>query len=244
VAAPDSSPQARAALIRSVRKRFAPLLGYASIETLGFLATQAIVLTLASSSGVGVASAGSLAQRIALTTNGLVINPLSNVAMVKLSKLPESARRGFLVRIATMTLGGLGAVAAVLAVSAGELTHFTHSANAALLAQLIPSYSLWLVAQGGNTMLSRLSFARGAVRLYTGVTVVGYVLANAARYLVWHRWGFGPAIAAGAAIELTGALVVLGVLAFRREHRLATIVAKTAALLTVEDASAPPIQPV
>jgi peptidoglycan biosynthesis protein MviN/MurJ (putative lipid II flippase) len=217
---PSIDPAQRAArsahLHQSLRRQFLPMLGYASSETLGFLATQGLVLFLASSSGVGVASAGSLAQRIALTVNGLVINPLSGMAMVRLSKLPEGAQRTYLVRVATLTLAGLAGVAIVLTVAAQFTARFGHSANGVLLASLIPSYALWLVAQGTNTMLSRLSFARGAVRLYTGATLVGYGLANFARYAVWHSRGFGAAIAAGSAVELLAALVVLVCLARQR----------------------------
>jgi len=65
-------------------------------------------------------------------------------------------------------------------------------------------------------MLSRLSFARGAVRIYTVITVTGYFLANGARYYVWSRWGFGPAIAVGSATELAASLIILATLALRR----------------------------
>lgn len=211
---PGARAERAARLQQSARHRFLPMLGYASVETLTFLVTQGLVLYLASSSGVGVASAGSLAQRIALTVNGLVINPLSSVAMVRLAKLPEDEKRGFLVRVATLTMGSLVAVAAALSIMARFIGHYGHSANGTLLAGLIPSYALWLVAQGTNMMLSRLSFARGAVRLYTGITVAGYAVANVARYFVWQRWGFGAAIAAGSATELLAALVILLVIAF------------------------------
>jgi hypothetical protein len=75
---------------------------------------------------------------------------------------------------------------------------------------------VWLVAQGANIMLNRLSFARGAAKRYTAVTLAGYALANFARYAVWYRAGFGPAIAAGAAVELVAALVILACVSGQR----------------------------
>jgi hypothetical protein len=180
------------------------------------LASQGLVLFLASSSGVGVASAGALSQRVAMTMTGLVIIPLSNVAMVQLSKLPEDDKRRYLVRMSSLTMGGLLGVAGIMSVLAHFIARFSHSVNAALLASLIPSYALWMVAQGTNSMLSRLSFARGAVRLYTAGTITGYALANLARWQVWHGWGFGPAIAAGSGIELLAALAVVVLLARQR----------------------------
>lgn len=215
-AAPIPDQATKADLMLSVRKRFLPMLAYASIETLGFLATQAVVLFLASSSGVGVASAGSLAQRIALTANGLVVNPMSNVVMVRMTKIPEGEQRAYLVKVASLTMMGLGGVALSLSLFSRFIAGLTHSSNGLLLAGLIPSYSLWLVAQGTNMMLSRLSFARGAVRIYTVITVTGYFLANGARYYVWSRWGFGPAIAVGSATELAASLIILATLALRR----------------------------
>ena len=92
----------------------------------------------------------------------------------------------------------------------------SHSATMTLLCRLIPAYTVWLVAQGANIMLNRLSFARGAARNYTVVTLAGYALANCVRYGVWRTAGFGPAIAAGASVELVAALVILVGIGTRR----------------------------
>jgi peptidoglycan biosynthesis protein MviN/MurJ (putative lipid II flippase) len=101
------SPAQRAAVAISLRRVFLPMLGMAGSETLGFLASQAVVLWLAAQSGAGVTSAGSLAQRIALTANGLVIGPLANVAMVRLMRLERQTAQRYLLRVAGLTLAGL-----------------------------------------------------------------------------------------------------------------------------------------
>ncbi len=205
----------RAAVALSLRRVFLPLLGMAGIETLGFLASQALVLGLAAHSGAGVTSAGSLAQRIALTANGLVIGPLANVAMVRLMQRgPEAARR-YLVRVAGLTLAGLTLTAAVISAGAVAMGQHSDSATLTLLCRLIPAYAVWLVAQGANVMLNRLSFARGAAQRYTVVTLAGYTVANIARYAVWRSAGFGPAIAAGAGAELAAALMILAAIGHR-----------------------------
>ncbi len=215
-AAPPSALE-RAAVSRSLRRVFLPMLGMAGLETLGFVATQAVVLGLAAHSGTGVTSAGSLAQRIALTANGLVIGPLANVAMVRLMQLEQAAARGFLVRVAGLTLAGLTLTAVAISAGAVVAGQHSHSATLTLLCRLIPAYSVWLVAQGANVMLNRLSFARGAAQRYTGVTLAGYALANSARYAVWRRFGFGPAIAVGAGVELVAALAILAAIGWRRQ---------------------------
>jgi hypothetical protein len=215
--APPSAVE-RAAVTRSLRRVFLPLLGMAGLETLGFVATQAVVLGLAAHSGAGVTSAGSLAQRIALTANGLVIGPLANVAMVRLMQLDPAAARGFLVRVAGLTLAGLTLTAVAISAGAVAVGQHSHSATLTLLCRLIPAYSVWLVAQGANIMLNRLSFARGAAQRYTGVTLAGYALANSARYAVWRRVGFGPAIAVGAGVELVAALAILVAIGWRRRE--------------------------
>ncbi len=213
--APPCSSE-RAAVTSSMRRVFLPMLVMAGIETLGFLASQAVVLGLAARSGAGVTSAGSLAQRIALSANGLVIGPLANVAMVRLMQLrPEAARR-YLLRVAGLTLGGLTMTAATISLGAVVVAQHSHSATVTLLAQLIPAYTIWLVAQGSNIMLNRLSFARGAARRYTVVTLLGYGAANVVRYAAWRGAGFGPAIAAGAAVELVATLTILGAIGWRQ----------------------------
>lgn len=208
VVAPSSSAK-RAALTISLRRVFLPMLGMAGVETAGFLASQAVVLWLAAHSGAGVASAGSLAQRIALTANGLVVGPLANVAMVQVMRLEPDAARRYVLRVVCLTLCGLVLAAATISAGAILVSRHSHSANVALLTRLIPAYSIWLVAQGANIVLNRLSFARGAARRYTVVMLAGYMLANMARYGVWQSAGFGPAIAAGASVELVATLVIL-----------------------------------
>jgi len=198
----------------SCRRTFLPMLGMAGVETLGFLASQALVLWLAAQSGAGVTSAGSLAQRIALTANGLVIGPLANVAMVRLMQLQPEAARGHLLRVAGLTLAGLVLTAAAISLGAALVGRHSHVASVNLLCHLIPAYAVWLVAQGANIMLNRLSFARGTHRTYTYVTLGGYALANVARYTAWRSAGFGPAIAAGAGVELLATLVILGAAAW------------------------------
>lgn len=215
-AGPVPSPTERAAVAVSLRRVFLPMLGMAGVETLGFLASQAVVLWLAAQSGAGITSAGSLAQRIALTANGLVIGPLANIAMVRLMQRDAEAARHYLLRVAGQTLGGL--TLAALAISAGAMLagRHSHSPNLALLCRLIPAYSVWLVAQGANIMLNRLSFARGAARRYTGTTLAGYALANIARYATWRSVGFGPAIAAGASVELAATVLILAGIGIQR----------------------------
>ncbi len=222
---PASAAQRAAAQI-SCRRVFLPMLGMAGIETIGFLASQAVVLWLAAQSGAGVTSAGSLAQRIALTANGLVIGPLANVAMVRLMRLEPEAARRYLLRVAGFTLGGLVLAAATIGAGAVVVGQHSHSATLNLLCHLIPAYSVWLVAQGANIMLNRLSFARGAARRYTMVTLAGYALANIARYAVWRSAGFGPAIAAGASVELVAALVILAGVGWRRRRPVRLPVAR------------------
>lgn len=206
----------RAAVTRSLRRVFLPMLGMAGVETLGFLASQAVVLALAARSGAGVTSAGSLAQRIALTVNGLIVGPLANVAMVRLMQLQPEAARRYLLRVAGLTLAGLTITAMAISLAAAMVGHHSHSATLTLLTQLIPAYTVWLVAQGANIMLNRLSFARGAARLYTVVTLAGYGCANILRYAVWRNAGFGSAIAAGAAVELVAALTIMGAIGWRQ----------------------------
>ncbi len=214
------SPAQLAATKNSLRRVFLPMLGLAGTETLGFLASQAVVLGLAAHSGAGVTSAGSLAQRIALTANGLVIGPLANVAMVRLMQFQREgqpgAARHYLLRMAGLTLGGLALTAATISAGAVIVARHSHSVTLTLLCSLIPAYTVWLVAQGANIMLNRLSFARGAARRYTAVTLAGYACANLARYSVWRSAGFGPAIAAGAGVELVAALVILAGSGYRR----------------------------
>lgn len=214
-----STPAQRAAVTRSLRRVFLPMLGMAGIETAGFLASQAVVLALAAQSGAGVTSAGSLAQRIALTANGLVVAPLASVAMVRLMKLPPEAARRYLVGVAGLTLAGLTVTAATVSAVAMIVAARSRSATLTLLVQLIPAYTIWLVAQGTNVMLNRLSFARGAALRYTGVTLAGYGCANIARYAVWRSAGFGPAIAVGASVELVAALIVLAIIGYQRPQR-------------------------
>lgn len=209
------TPAQRAGAARSLRRVFLPMLGLAGIETLGFLASQAVVLALAAHAGAGVTSAGSLAQRIALTANGLVIGPLANVAMVRAARLPPEPARRYLLRVAGLTLGGLVLTAAAIGAGAVVIAQHSHALTLTLLTGLIPAYAVWLVAQGTNVMLNRLSFARGAARLYTGVTLAGYGAANVARYAVWRSAGFGPAIAAGAGVELVAALSILAAIGYR-----------------------------
>ena len=218
VRAPAAAAQ-RVAAAASCRRVFVPMLGMAGVETIGFLASQAAVLWLAAQSGAGVTSAGSLAQRIALTANGLVIGPLANIAMVRLMRLEPEAARHYQLRVAGLTLAGLVLIAAAIGTGALLVGRYSHSATMALLCRLIPAYSVWLVAQGANIMLNRLSFARGAARRYTVVTLAGYALANVARYAVWRSSGFGPAIAAGAGVELGAALAILAGVAWRRGVR-------------------------
>lgn len=203
------SPPQHAAARVSARRTFLPMLGMAGMETMGFLASQAVVLWLAAHSGTGVTSAGSLAQRIALTANGLVIGPLANVAMVRLMQLPPDAARAHLLRVAGLTLAGLAMTAVIISAGAALVGRYSHVATVTLLCRLIPAYAVWLVAQGANIMLNRLSFAQRTARTYTYVTLAGYALANAARYIVWHSAGFGAAIAAGAVVELMATLVIL-----------------------------------
>jgi len=204
-------------LQRSLRTELAPTLMYASAETGGFLITQAIVLTLASLSGVGAASGAALSARICLTANGLIVNPLSNMMMVHLARANRH-QRAFALRAVIATLGGLGAVALMLTLFRGELTgalraHGRFSeANAHLLASLIPDYSLWLVAQGASMVIARLCFTLGRARLFTALTLAGYGLANLARYFTWRIDGFPDAIGVGALFELTASLSAVVVL--------------------------------
>jgi peptidoglycan biosynthesis protein MviN/MurJ (putative lipid II flippase) len=208
------SPAERRSVLFSLRKVFLPMLGMASLETAGFLASQAAVLGLAAMSGAGVTSAGALAQRIALTANGLVIGPLANVAMVRLAKLEGEAARRYLLQTAARTLAGLTLTAVVLSFGAMLVTRHGHSPNLILLAGLIPAYTVWLIAQGANIMLNRMSFARGTVRLYTGVTLAGYAAATLVRYAIWR----------GAGVELAAALAILAGAAWRRSESPAAAV--------------------
>ena len=186
------------------------------------------MLALAAHSGAGVTSAGSLAQRIALTANGLIVAPLANVAMVRLMRLEPEPARLYLLRVTGLTLGGLTITAAAISAGAVVIAQHGHSATLTLLCRLIPAYTIWLVAQGSNVMLGRLSFARGAARRYTGVTLAGYAGANIARYAVWRSAGFGPAIAAGAAVELGAALIVLAGIGSRRARSAPPAIATAA----------------
>jgi len=205
----------------SVRRRLVPMLLYASLETGGFLLTQMIVLVLASLSGAGVTSAISMAQRLCLTANGLIIGPMSNIAMVRLARKPDSEKRSFLLKAAFATIGGLSIVALMLVagrsylpVLLGGRGHFSAD-NARLLSSLIPGYAMWLVAQGANMMLGRLSFTQGRARMFTVTTTIGYVIANLARLVTWKLVGFPVAVLAGATVELGAALCIIALIVSR-----------------------------
>lgn len=212
----DDRPPATA-----IRRELLPKLLYASVETGGFLLTQAIVLALAAASGTGVTSAASLAQRLCLTANGLFVNPLSNIAMVHAARRDPARQHAFAIRVIAATLAGLSVMAAMLVIGrlwlptlVGGTARFSH-ANAVLLASLIPAFSLWLIAQGTSMMLSRLSFVMDRARLFTIATTGGYLLANLARVAAWWKFGFAAAVGAGALVELLVALAVLAVIAVR-----------------------------
>lgn len=217
----------------AIRRGLIPNLLYASVETGGFLLTQAVVLMLATSSGVGVVSAASLAQRICLSANGLLVNPLSNIAMVHTARRERDAQRRFAFYAVAATLGGLTLVAAVLIFArlwlpelVGTSSRFSAD-NAELLASLVPAYSLWLIAQGTSMMVSRLSFVMGRARLFTIATTVGYGIAIAGRILVWHAMDFASAIALGAAIEAGVAIAIFIALVRHRNTGIADVPAIT-----------------
>lgn len=212
----------------SMRQGFLPNLLYASVETGGFLLTQATVLILASASGTGMASAASLTQRLCLTANGLFIGPLSSIAMVHAAKKDPAARRVFTFKVIASTLVGLSVVAlALLAVRpwlpaiVGGIGRFGPD-DAIMVGSLIPAYALWLVAQGASMMLSRLCFAMDRARLFTVFTTGGYFVANILRVITYSRFGFPAAIGVGALVELVAVAMILIALASRRRAVPAT----------------------
>lgn len=199
----------------SILRSLLPQLGYASIETLGAVGTQAMILYLAARSGVGVTSAAAVASRLCLTVNGLLINPLSSMAMVNLGRHASGKVKKFVVILSsvlfllTLVAFTLIATRPLLLGLVGNRGKFS-AANAVVLFSLIPAYSAWMVALGLNLMLARLSFAMGRARLFTLPTLLGYLLANTVRVLVWSpHHDFALSIILGAFVELAVAVVVM-----------------------------------
>lgn len=196
---------------RGALKRFSGALAYASMETGGFLATQAVVLFCATVSGVGMVSASALAQRLAFSFNGLIIGPLATMIMVKLVENENERKRiitvsviGVLITLTLVStlLYGAGIPAISLVEGQGNFS----SDNAAIMSEILPAYCVWLVAQGISALLSRAMFALGMGRQFTIVTTSGYILANAVRLALVHDRGFSEAVACGALVELVVAL--------------------------------------
>lgn len=199
----------------SILQSLLPQLGYASVETLGAVGTQAMILYLAARSGVGVTSAAAVASRLCLTVNGLLINPLSSMAMVNLGRHDSGRAKKFVIILSSVLIAlmlvavGLIATRPFLLGLVGNRGKFSAS-NAAVLFSLIPAYSAWMVALGLNLMLARLSFAMGRARLFTLSTLLGYLVANTARVFVWSpHHDFALSIILGAFVELTVAVLVM-----------------------------------
>ena len=185
-----------------------------------------MVLYLASRSGVGVTSAAAVASRLCLTVNGLLINPLSSMAMVHLGRQASGKVKEFALILVAVFLV-LATVALVLIGARPVLMHLIgnrgrfSASNAATLFPLIPAYSAWMIALGFNLMLARLSFAMGRARLFTVPTLIGYVIANSARVFIWlPHHDFGLAIMSGAFVELSiAAMVAISVVLLGRADR-------------------------
>jgi peptidoglycan biosynthesis protein MviN/MurJ (putative lipid II flippase) len=192
---------------------------YAGAETMGFIVTQSIVLSLASAAGTGWVSALSLTQRIALSINGFVINPMGSLLMLSVLN-GKSPRTTYLKSIVGIFFGlilfslimvlcarfGLGVV-----VDAG----YFQASSANILNELLPAYALWLLPLGVNIVVCKVAFGLGMDRTYTVLTLIGYVFANIARIWLSHEVGFVWAIAAGAIVEFI-VVVILAILSLRK----------------------------
>lgn len=204
-----ASEESVKALRQSIRKTFLPMLGLASIETGAFVASQFFVLWLAARSGTGITSASTVAQRIAMTANSLVIGPLASVAMVQLARLPAEKASSYIVRMGGMTAGGLILLSVMIIAGSFFARGHDLGPSAMLIIGLVPAYCTWMVAQGVNMMMNRLSFARGTIRTYTAVTIAGYGIASIGRFLAWKAAGFATAIAVGGGIEIAAAAAII-----------------------------------
>jgi hypothetical protein len=177
----------------------------------GSLATQLIVLSLATHAGVGWASAAALAQRICLSAIGFVVFPVANLAAVQIIHAPARAARLFALTMLAMA-GGAAVVALALIWLREPLqavlvaTSRLDAAQAGLLVDLIAPFSLWLVAMAAYIPANKVMFAIGRGRLCVTVSLAAYGLANTVRLIAGLQGRFGLAIALGAAIELILAL--------------------------------------
>jgi len=207
-AGPPQAPAGGPAKLQGLRRGFILALG----ESAAFIATQLLVLALASHVAVGWASAATLAQRVALSVVGLIAVPITNLATVSAMNNPRHAHRIFGSSTLALFLGSAAvAIAAyvlrgpVEAALGGGWGRFD-ARSVQLLMALIPPFSLWLVAMVTTAPAARMLFGMGMGRLYITVTLTGYAVANLVRIVACLRHDFPLAIALGALIELVVAM--------------------------------------
>ena len=187
---------------------------FSCLESAGFTATQLVVLYCAARSGVGVTSAAALAQRIVMSALGLIVLPLSNILMMEYrNRRPKSSK--FLILVISATTIILTGIGIVLSLASKYALNFTHLAgkfsgrNAEMFADLVPAFSIWLLAMGLSAILGKLAFSMGVGRKYSIQTLFGYGVAVVLRLvaLVCHM-DFKFIIVTGASVELITVIYV------------------------------------
>lgn len=190
---------------------------YAGSETLVFILTQFLVVSLATYAGPGWVSGASLAQRLCFSVNGLIISPFASLLMIDVMQAKANARtfgRGLLIC-------GLGllALAIVFAFGVPAALHAfgnkLHGSTPIILGEVLPAYALWMLPMGMNVVVCRIMFGLKLERFYTISTISCYIVANVVRCLVEYGTGnFALAIGAGAVVEV-GCVAMLAIATLR-----------------------------
>lgn len=183
----------------------------ASLESIVFLLTQAIILILASAEGEGVASAAALSQRVTLTAIGLFVTPLASLVMIRVIEDRPGALSIFLRNMALLLLS-LTAVTTLVLVGLPPLADLAmKTESSALFSGMLPAFACWLLPMGTIIYLCRIMFGLGLERRYTFITVTGYLIANAVRVAIAPSGGLSASVLAGAGVEVVIA-AILGVI--------------------------------